>query len=271
MPSDQPPVQLRLAETIAPRAGRNEYRLVLDRLDQLGIDEVVATAPVDLEQEGGRFGRPKAYLCSDKQIYWVKTRSQTGLCAELIANRLAHQLGIGPGTKVVRLDPFLLGRRESVFAVGTTNLTDVISSKQMTARTECPPRIDTASWAQVAVFQSWIDLMDEQVLIGTKTGLIYSFDHGEAFRIVAPGPPRLVFAAIPGAQFDWRSGAYAGMSMMDAIDALTPIEIMEAVAGIPDHPGWQGSSDRRLSIGRWLVKRRPLLRKEVMTWLRTVD
>jgi hypothetical protein len=68
-------------------------RLLVD-LDSQGFDEVDALARLDLQQHGGRVGRPIAYLCSDNGIYWTKTKAQSGLGPEFIANRLANRLDV---------------------------------------------------------------------------------------------------------------------------------------------------------------------------------
>lgn len=259
---------------LGPRAGRADLSRVLLELDSYGYNEVDARAQVDLVRQGGTFARPIAYLCSDEQIYWTKKRSQTGLCSELIANRLAYHLGVGPKTSIVRIDSFLMQRgSDSARAVGTINLTSVAASKEIEAAvgsgTLDPASVDPHSRAGAAVFQSWIDIIDEQVLIGID-GRVFSYDHGDAFRWMLPGPPRMVVASIPGTRLDWSASAASAIAMVDKIEAMTPVEVLEAVARIPDEPAWQGMFHRRLEIARWLIKRRELLREEVMKWTRAM-
>ena len=269
MVADEVDFQLPLTAALAGASRRQQFGDALHSLDQILIEEIEAVARVDLERFGGTVGRPIPYFCSDERVYWTKTRAQTGLSSELIGNRLAQQLAVGPDTSIIRIDPFLSVVGDSTRAVGTESLTNVVPSKGLDLGAT-PVRISPESRAQVFVFQSWIDMADEQVLIRTTDGRVYSYDHGEAFREIPPGPPRIVLADIGGLRLDWAASYAGGLAMVDAIEALSDYDILVAVAGIPDEIGWNALFERRLAIARWLMKRRDVIRSEYMKWSRSV-
>ena len=260
-----------VASTRAASSEKSEQRRILESLDARGLAEIEAIAPAPLDRSGGRFSRPIPYICSDTETYWTKTRSQTGLSSELIVNRLAHRLAVGPATTIVRIDGFLRTVGPSARGVGTINVSNVVASKELT-ETGLEPFsatvVDANSWTRVSVFQSWIDVVDEQLLVRTTDGVVFTYDHGDTFAALLPGPPRMVVAALPSLRLDWSATSAAAMEMVLRIEHLSPIEILEAVAGIPDEPGWQAALPRRLGIARWLMKRQSLLRGEVIKWTR---
>jgi hypothetical protein len=271
MVAEQPHYQLPLAGAFSGDNDKATHRRIFETLESYGCEELEAVAPVDLARLGGRVGRPVPYLCSNGLVYWTKLKAQTGLAAELIVNRLASKLDVGPPTTIVRVDPFLATVGNSSRAVGTLNLTDVVSSKELGPAKHVgfnPAVVDAESRARIAVFQSWIDVVDEQVLVRTTDGRVFSYDHGDSFRSLMGGPPRMVVAEIAGIRFDWSSTSSAALSMVLEIEQLTSTEILEAAAGVPDEDGWQGLFSRRFGIARWLIKRQPLLRGEVMKWTR---
>jgi hypothetical protein len=254
------------------RRDKADHRRMLEALDQFGTPEVDAVAHLDLPRQGGRYGRPVSYLCSDNQVYWTKTRSQTGLAGEFIANRLAYRLSVGPVSTIVRIAAFVAVSGGTSRAVGTLAMSDVVSSKELAATGDLAtfdPRItDPESRARTAVFQSWVDMTDQQVLISTTDGRVYSIDHGDSFRNLLLGPPRMVVAPIPGVRIDWSATREAAVEMAREIEGLLPVEILQAAAATPDEPGWQGMFARRLGIARWLIKRQLPLREEVERWTR---
>lgn len=191
MVPENTPYQLPLVATVGERQGKLALRGVLEQLDSRGLHEIDAVALVDLPRHGGRVGRPIPYLCDNNDVYWTKTRAQTGLASELIVNRLAWKLDVGPPTAIVRIDPFLATVGSSTRAVGTINLTNVVASKELksASTTRAPSAVDLDSRARTAVFQSWIDVVDEQVLVRTTDGRVFSYDHGDSFRTLLPGPP----------------------------------------------------------------------------------
>jgi hypothetical protein len=270
--AEQPHYQLPLAAAFGADSDKAVHRRILEELESYGYEELEAVAPVELTRLGGQVGRPVPYLCSDDQVYWTKTKAQNGLAAELIVNRLASKLDVGPPTTIVRIDPFLATIGNSTRAVGTLNMTDVVSSKEL-GRPGRPAFdasvIDSDSRARTAVFQSWIDVVDEQVLVRTTDGRVFTYDHGDSFRTLMGGPPRRVVAEIAGCQLSWSATSSAALGMVLRIEELTPTEILEVVAGVPDEEGWQGMLPRRLGIARWLMKRQGLLRGEVIKWTTT--
>lgn len=262
-------VQLSLdAAILSAGSSRSEFRATLERLDSHGMSWVWAQAPVSLQQQGGRYARPRAYLCSDSTVCWVKERSQAGLASELIANRLAFTLGIGPRPKIVRMDAILNAFDENEYTVGTENVPSVISSKELVeARTQLAPgTVHLPTLAHVSVFQSWIDVVDNQVLISLADGRVHSYDHGDTFRSLLPGRPRMIVPAIPGVQLRWADLRIPAMDMAGRIASLGTLEILEAVARMPIAAHWQSTLDRRMSIARWLVKRQPFILAEVDRW-----
>ena len=269
MVADEGAYQLPLAAALAGTSRRQQRSDTLHSLDEILGEEIEAVTRVNLERFGGAVGRPIPYYCSNERVYWTKTKAQTGLSSELIGNRLAHQLDVGPATSIIRIDPFLSVVGDSTRAVGTEDLSHVIPSKGLDLGAT-PIKVSLDSRARVLVFQSWIDLADEQVLIRTTDGRVYSYDHGEAFRFIPPGPPRIVLADIGGLRLDWAASYTAGLEMVSAIEALSDHDILVAVAGIPDELGWNALFDRRLAIARWLMKRRDALRNEYNKWSRSV-
>jgi hypothetical protein len=272
MVAEQSHYQLPLAAAFSGD-DKGTHRRILEELETYGFQELEAVAPVDLARHGGRVGRPVPYVCSNDQIYWTKTKAQTGLASELIVNRLASKLDVGPATTIVRVDPFLATVGNSTRAVGTLNLTDVVSSKELgpAGQVSFDPRVLNAdSRTRTAVFQSWIDVVDEQVLLRTTDGRVFSYDHGDSFRSLMGGPPRMVVADIAGVRLDWSATSAAALGMVLEIEELTPTEILQAVSGIPDEDGWQGMFSRRFGIARWLMKRQRLLRGEVIKWTRAL-
>jgi hypothetical protein len=269
MVTDDGAYQLPLTAALAGGSRGHQLRDLLRSLDEIVAEEIEAETRVDLERSGGRVGRPVPYYCSNRGVYWVKTEAQTGLSSELIGNRLAHQLGIGPATSIVRLDPFLAVIGDSTRGVGTADVSPVLPSKAL-GPGNAPIKISSDGRARACVFQSWIDVADEQLLISTTDGRVYSNDHGEAFRELLPGPPRIVLADTGGLRLDWSSSFDAGLEMVSAIEELTDYEILVAVAGIPDEVGWNALFDRRLAIAKWLMKRREMLRVEYIKWSRSV-
>jgi hypothetical protein len=270
MPSGEYSHQLSLTPSFAARGDKTEHRRLLKFLDERGAAEIDAVARVDLVRSGGQVGRPVAYLCSDSQIYWTKTRAQTGLAAELIVDRLAATVDVGPPAMIIRIHSFLSTVTGASRAIGTLNLLNVVSSKEFKVAGPMSPGavpvIDAASWTRTAVFQSWIDVVDAQALLRTTDGHVFSHDHGDTFRNLMSGPPRMVVPEIPGIRLDWSSTREHAFEMVSRIESLQSVDILEAVAGIPDEDRWQGMFDRRLGIGRWLIKRQQLLRGEVTKW-----
>jgi hypothetical protein len=252
-----------VAGTRAGSSDKSEQRRILEGLDARRIAEIDALAPVSFNRTGGRFSRPIPYLCSDAETYWTKTKSQTGLCSELIVNRLAHRPDVGPATTIVRIDGFLRTVGNSARAVGTLNVSNVVASKELMQtglESFTATVVDANSWTRASVFQSWIDVVDEQLLVRTTDGVVFTYDHRDRFANLMPGPPRMVVAALPSLRLDWSATSTAAMDMVLRIEQLSAVEILEAVAGIPDEPGLQGLLSRRFGIARWLIKRQGLLR-----------
>ena len=254
-----------------PRAARH---FQLRRLDAAGVNAVIARAPAphDLQLT---YSGPRAFLCSDGTIRWLKHKAQQGLLVEVIGGRLANAVAAGPSCcPVLVTSEAIAGELGLVrfrgHVAGVDHRPGAESSKRLirllgAAGTSLP--IDSPSRAVAAAFQTWLDVSDPQVLINTLTGTVESFDHGDTFGELRKGPPsRVVIAKLPGSPS--RLGfTYAELDMaVRRIEALTDLEILEAVAGVPDEPGWQASFARRLAIAEWLIKRKGRLREVLLGW-----
>ena len=254
-----------------PRANR---LLRLRKLDAEGVASVVARAAAPLELSFS-YSAPRAFLCSDEAIWWLKSKAQQGLVAEVVAGRLAKLAGAGPGASPVLVGAEALAgqlglNRFRGHVVGIEHRPGVISSKKLAdflSGHSIGLPIDVASRAIVIAFQTWLNVEDAQVLVNTLTGQVETHDHGETFRELKKGPPsRIVVARIPGV------ADHAGLSRPELelavrrIEAITPDEILWAVSGIPDEPGWGGGFERRLAIAEWLIKRQARLREVLTGW-----
>lgn len=130
-----------------------------------------------------------------------------------------------------------------------------------------PSKVDWNSWARVVAFQTWLYAGDPQAVIRATDGKIFSVDHGDCFRELAPGRPTGLIVpnlyGISGTQFDATAVALA----VDAIESITEQDLVMAAAGIPgDDPGWRMSIERRVRVIEWLMDRQPGVR-EVMRWM----
>ena len=127
--------------------------------------------------------------------------------------------------------------------------------------------IDPTSRALAIAFQTWLDVSDAQVFVNTLTGEVETYDHGETFGELRKGPPtRIVIARIPGVSDHVGLERQELDAAIRRIEALSANEILSAVAGIPDEPGWRATFDRRLAIAEWLIKRQARLREVLMGW-----
>jgi hypothetical protein len=272
--------QLRLAESVdlrdspqfdEPRAAR---LLALRRLDAEHGAAVTAKAPAQFDLQFTYSG-PRAFLCSDEKIRWLKHRAQQGLAAEVIAGRLANSVGAGPGCS-----PVFVGNEAIAGELGLLRFRGHVAGVEHRPGVESSKRlinlmgnggftlpVNQPSRAVVVAFQTWLDVSDPQVLINTLTGDIETHDHGDTFGELKKGPPsRVVIARLPGVP---ERPSFARQELEDAvrrIETLAETEILAAVAGIPNEPGWQATFARRLAIAEWLIKRQRRLREVLLGW-----
>lgn len=226
------------------------------------------------------------FVCSDGKVYWVKGHSQQGLRAELIIGRLAKTLDVGPKAEIVSVERLLLPEgaqmtyNDDGLHCGTEDIPDTINAREIRSIlspdevTQLP--IDSASKARVCIFQTWISMGDQQVLIRPSDGQIYSIDHSDA---LASGKNREDFSPIfvteiPGRAVDVKTDFAALDSMITEIENLSNDFLLNCVANIPPSPAWHGSNissaesvGQRFAIYEWLTYRRDRLREGLKPWM----
>jgi hypothetical protein len=130
-----------------------------------------------------------------------------------------------------------------------------------------PKVIDPRYRARTVVFQSWIDVGDQEVLVSLTNGKVLSIDHGRCFcRPEILTPPSVVVAGIPGVDNNVGRKAEHVRSAVNLIESITDEVLLRAVAQIPNGERWNSAAERRLAIGRWLAYRRDRLRRVMRAW-----
>lgn len=260
---------------LAPGNDQGRRHLLLRQLDRATSPSLLALArePHDIHVT---YASPARVACSDGHAYWLKARAQRGLAVELVAGRLLHILNAGPEARVVEVpavvfwdDPRL--GRFSGLVVGSSHLPDTLSTGEIAALLGSghftADAIDAASRARVVAAQTWMNVDDAQVRVGSLDGRVHSVDHGIALDARLRGrPSNVVVAAIPGVSDNIGRDWSVMKDAVAAIEAVTEAEILGAVAGIPDAPGWQASFERRLAIASWLIKRQPFMGEVMREW-----
>lgn len=247
----------------------------LEALDQHGVDVLVAL------NHAGRVSatasHPSTFVCLDGRTYWVKNSVQQGLCAELIAGRLAARLNVGPQARIIAVPPAAVpSALEFSFSgvvVGTEDQPGTINARDIDALVPAggydPATIDRRSLARVVVFQSWIGVSDEQVLLRLTDGMVLSIDHGDCFGSTGSlEPPKIVVAPIKGVPPHWGKDQRGVRDMVTRIEGLADPDILQAVAAMPDGTAWRSEIERRLEIAAWLGFRRDRIREVMEEWLR---
>jgi len=218
---------------------------------------------------------PQCMLCLDGKKYWVKLRAQNGLAVELIVGRLAQKLGAGPDARIVRVGAgsgipagsFGLG-------VGVEDVPDAFNARDLglfePSGRLASGRLERQWLCSVLVFQTWIGVSDQQVLLRLGDGAVFSIDHGAAFSgFPNPTAPAVVVTPIPDVPESERKVPSLIDAAVSGVENLSDDDLLAAVARIPDEPGWQADPGRRLAIAQWLAHRRGLLRGVMDSWLRT--
>ncbi len=220
--------------------------------------------------------RTNAFIGIDGKTYWVKANVQQGLVAELIAGRLAAAVTAGPAAKIIRITSEALpgdGSANHLEGVvcGIEHLEGVVNSKDLgplLARGEfAPGLIDAATRARSVVFQTWLGVGDQQVLVSLTNGRIFSIDHGDCFgNLTKPLPIDVVVAPIPGC--DTKVGCDVALidGAVSRIEAISDVDLERAVSQVPSGATWRAPADRRLAIGAWLATRRDGLREAMARW-----
>jgi hypothetical protein len=135
-----------------------------------------------------------------------------------------------------------------------------------------PSKVDAASRARVIVFQSWLGVSDEQVLIDLDNGRILSFDHGDSFGSIGvrgeqiPDPIPIV-TAIGGVPDSVGRSPDVTLAAVSSVESFTDQQLLLAVSCIPDDTLWNGGTARRLRIAEWLAYRRERIREVMQAWL----
>jgi len=223
------------------------------------------------------FSRPSALVCVDGGTYWVKSNVQRGLTAELVAGRLAKVTGAGPEARVIRVTPEALpadgtlGHLSGV-VVGVANVANTVNARelhQLLPQQNLAARcFSSARRALTIVFQSWIGVGDQQVLVNITNGHIFSIDHGECFGSASSmDEPTVVITDIPGIDPQCGRSRHDVLVAVERIEALTDREILNAVAQVPRGQSWDSDTGRRLQIGHWLAYRRGRIREVMEEWV----
>ncbi len=249
-------------------------------LDAKGYTVVEAiTTRDDLAAATGTHAEPNAFLGVDGKSYWVKARAQQGLVSELIAGRLAHEVGAGPNARIIRVTPecfasnAVIQRLVGVFC-GIEHVHGVINSKDLQPLLANgsfkPDSIDPQSRAVTVVFQTWLGMADQQLLVGVQNGRVYTIDHGEWFNDGrASLPIQMVVAPIPGVDETVGRDVNLVDVPLRRIESLSDADLLTAVSQVPIGAEWGSPAQRRLAIGAWLAERRANLRTVVEAWARS--
>jgi len=221
--------------------------------------------------------RPNAFVGIDGKTYWVKAGVQQGLVAEVIAGRLASRVGVGPAARILRvttdalpsdgsanhLEGVVCGIEHLEGVVNCKDLSPLIANGQFTAGA-----IDPASRAKTVVFQTWLGVGDQQVLVNLTNGRVSSIDHGDCFGHLANAVPiDLVIAPIPGVSDSVGRDRLLVESAVSLIEGVSDRELLGVVSQIPSGDAWRSPTDRRLAIGEWLAVRRDNLRVAMGRWM----
>jgi len=251
---------------------------VLAPLDAKGytVLEAVTMAPLPASAS---HSKPNAVVCVDGGTYWAKGSVQQGLVAELIAGRLAAEVGVGPIARIIRTTKALLPADGSAnhilgVVVGSRDMPGVANARDLQTLLGGQPlpagSIDASSRAKVTAFHTWLGMGDAQVLVNLTDGKVWSIDHGECFGAVStPTPiPTIVAVDIPGTDPDLGREKQHVLPAIDAIEAVTDAAILNAISQIPSADEWRSPVARRLSIGRWLAERRQTVRGVMEAWMK---
>jgi hypothetical protein len=250
----------------------------LQGLDGQGYRVLDALTPSEVEDPpGGSLANPRGFVVVTGDTYWVKAKAQDGLAAELIAGRLASRIGAGPRAEVVRVTAEAAGSSPELtqlvgLNVGTLDVANTINAKDVPqfvgqGNTFRADRVDAASKARVAAFQTWLGMGDAQILIDLGTGKIHSIDHGEwCGRITAGDDPQPVVTGVQGIDGDVGRKWSLVEPAVEEIESVDDAELLEAVACVPQFESWNADADRRLAIALALADRRDAVRGVMRTW-----
>jgi len=225
--------------------------------------EAITTAPLAPSRS---HSKPNALVAIDGKTYWVKGDVQQGLVAELIAGRLASKVGAGPLARIIRVTSAALPADGSAshlegVVCGVEHLENVVNARDLQpfiAGGKLPASaIDPPSRARAVVFQTWLGVGDQQVLVSLTNGHVYSIDHGDCFGDLSrPLPIRPVVTSIPGVGDGLGNEPALVRVVVSAIEAVSDVDLLNAVSKVPAGDAWRSPTDRRLKVAAWLAERR---------------
>lgn len=253
------------------------WEAALDHAEAAGPPEIVVAWTHERGPRRQTLASPHLFLCDDGKRYWVKTRAQGGLFAELVAGRLGDLTGYAPRARVVEvvgaaLPPDLPDVHPLGIFVGIEDIPGALNTKDdlreaIRAQTFAPATLDARSWIAASLFRLWLAAGDAQALVAPDTGHVWSHDHGDAFGAgfttqipaapayipIAPGgPPALKEHLLP---------------VLAAVMSVTNDQIVQTVARMPDNGAWQAPRDRRLAVARGLAQRRAEIGRVARGWV----
>ncbi len=243
-----------------------------------------------------RVRKTQPFVCCDGKTYWIKHYAEQGLAAEVIGGRLAALVGVGPMTRVIRVDPMILPHDDDLNSFGGT----LIGSEDIQGpvivdynigsvrRTPCPlgllgpslcrylgimgynPRwVNGAEWSLVIAFLTWLGMLDRQVLVRLTDSRLFTIDYGACFGDVSGASAAnmgIIMPMLEGVDPQLAKNVAHVREAIERIEAVSDTDIVTAVAGVPDEHGWEGSLRRCAAIGQWLSARRGLLRDAMENW-----
>ncbi len=125
--------------------------------------------------------------------------------------------------------------------------------------------IDADQRAVCVAFQTWVMLVDQQVMVDLTNGRIFSHDHGDCFGDTsAPDNMPLIVCSLNGVDSLYGAAASSVARAVERVESCSDEELLAAVANVPDE--WGADPTRRLSIARWLVHRRGKIKEVMKAW-----
>ncbi len=238
---------------------------------------------VQMITHGGRksstLSDSNTFVGIDGKVYWVKSKSQQGLVAELVAGRLAAVLGVGPPTRIVHVPEEAIpasgeGTHLVGLGVGSEDMTGTVNTKDLPGvlgpAAFDPKSIDARSRTMVTAFRTWIGATgDPQALVNLQDGTVYTIDHGDCFAdVTGQADPAVTLVAIHSVPDDVGKDEYSVKAAVRRIKHMGDTVILEAVAAMPFGGPWQSPVDRRLAIAQWLAYRRDRMEEVMLKWLK---
>ncbi len=252
------------------------WEAALDAAEAAGPPEVVVALTHEREPRRQTLASPHLFLCEDGRRYWVKTRAQGGLFAELVAGRLGCLTGFAPGAQVVEVVKEALPIHHSDvhplgIYVGIEDIPGALNTRDdlqeaIGAKTFAPAALDGRSWTAASLFRLWVAAGDAQALVAPNTGQVWSHDHGDAFgpAFFTPLPATLPYIPIAPVQPPTLNEHLP--AVLAAILSVTDDQIVKAVARMPATGEWQAPRERRLAVAQGLSQRRKDIARLARRW-----